>query len=445
VGITVHLQQNHTSMRCFLLITCCLFVWSDSLVAQTEIGSLEEAYALLSEQHTRLKSSRLQTEEWNRDLHISKSALLPSIKANAMTDYYLNLPVQLIPAEIFGGSPGTFQEVRFGQPWVMSTGLEFQWPLIHLERWKEQQRARLLAAQGPVREALEEEQLRMRVLQLYYTVLFWESYIPYAEDLKVQVDLLRQSADDKFGQQLISQFEMNRVEAFQQQISQQVTEAFAQREQAMLQLKESLQIDPNVVLSVSGTLEQPPVSVPQSTPLAQRPGLRLASLENERLQAGVEVREAALWPTLSLNSRYQYQWQTNELFNGGNYIGFDFGTVGLALQWNIYSGGQKLQQIEKTKIQARRGQVVYEETLYELQIRQAQWTASYQEARSVFDMNGRRYELTRQNLDLAFQRLDEGFSVIDEYFQIYQEYHSAAQSYFQNRLNLHLYHALLQL
>ena len=431
-------------MRYILLITFCLFAWTDSLVAQMEIGSLEEAYALLSEQHTRLKSSRLQSEEWEKDLQISKSGLLPSVKVNAMTDYYLNLPVQLIPAEIFGGSPGTFQEVRFGQPWVMSTGVEFQWPLLQLERWKEQQGARILAAQGPVREALEEEQLRMQVLQKYYTVLFWESYIPYAEDLKVQVDLLRQSADDKFGQQLISRFELNRVEALQHQIGQQVIEAAAQREQAMLQLKESLQIDPNLELSVSGALEQPPVYVPQSMPLAQRPGLQLVGLENERLMAGVEAREAGLWPSLSLNSRYQFQWQTNELFNGDNYIGFDFGTVGLALQWNIYSGGMRQRQIEKTKIQSRRGQVKYDETLYELETRQAQWMTSYQEARSVFEMNGQRYELTRQNLDLAFQRLDEGFSVIDEYFQIYQEYNNAAQSYFQNRLNLHIYHALLQ-
>lgn len=431
-------------MRYILFITFCVFAWSNPVVGQVEIGALEEAYELLTEQHTRLKSSRLQTEEWGKDLQISKSALLPTIKMNAMTDYYLNLPVQLIPAEIFGGPSGSFQEVRFGQPWVMSTGVEFQWPLIQLERWKEQQGARLLAAQGPVKEALEEEQLRMQVLQKYYTVLFWESYIPYSEDLKVQVDLLKQSAEDKFGQQLISQFELNRVEALQHQISQQVIEAAAQREQAMLQLKESLQLDPDVELIVSGTLEQPPVNIPQATPLAQRPGLQLVGLENERLMAGIEAREAGLWPSLSLNSRYQFQWQTNELFNSDNYIGFDFGTVGLALQWNIYSGGLRQRQIEKTKIQSLRGQVKYEETLYELQTRQAQWMSSYQEARSVFDMNGRRYELTRQNLDLAFQRLDEGFSVIDEYFQIYQEYHSAAQSYFQNRLNLHIYHALLQ-
>jgi len=431
-------------MRYLLLIACCLFAWSGSVMGQTEIGSLEEAYELLSKQHTRLKASRLQSEEWEKEVQISKSALLPTIKVNAITDYYLNLPVQLIPAEIFGGSPGTFQEVRFGQPWVMSTGVEFQWPLIQLDRWKEQQGARILAAQGPVREAMEEEQLRMQVLQKYYTVLFWESYIPYTKDLKVQVDLLRQSADDKFGQQLISQFELNRVEALQQQISQQVIEAAAQREQAVLQLKEVLQIAPGVELSISGALEQPPVSVPQSTPLAQRPGLRLAGLEHERLMAGVEAREAGLWPTLSLNSRYQFQWQTNDLFKSDNYIGFDFGTVGLALQWSIYSGGLKQRQIEKSRIQSQRGRVMYDETLNELQTRQAQWLSSYQEARSVFDMNGRRYELTRQNLDLAFQRLDEGFSVIDEYFQIYQEYNSAAQSYFQNRLNLHIYHALLQ-
>lgn len=48
---------------------------------------------------------------------------LPQINANADLKDYLSIPTSLIPAEIFGGQPGTFQPVKFGTKYNASVGV----------------------------------------------------------------------------------------------------------------------------------------------------------------------------------------------------------------------------------------------------------------------------------------------------------------------------------
>ncbi|HUP11712.1 MAG TPA: TolC family protein, partial [Niastella sp.] len=45
------------------------------------------------------------------------SAAYPQLTGNINVTDYLKLPTQLIPAEFFGGAPGTFLPVQFGTKW----------------------------------------------------------------------------------------------------------------------------------------------------------------------------------------------------------------------------------------------------------------------------------------------------------------------------------------
>src|SRR5690606_2770035 len=150
--------------RLIYLSICCIL----PLQAQIELHSLEDAYQLLSTNHSRLKLMQSQSSELNLDTKIQQSALLPAVRLNSNADYNLNLPVQLIPAEIFGGPAGTFQKVQFGHPWVMGAGIEVQWPVLQIEKWRDIQSAKIASAQGPLKEKLELEQLKSKVLQNYF-------------------------------------------------------------------------------------------------------------------------------------------------------------------------------------------------------------------------------------------------------------------------------------
>ncbi len=431
-------------MKIWTLIALC-FLIQHNLSAQVTFQSLDDAYRLLETQHSKVKLVASQSEELNNEIGIQKAGMWPTVRLNSNADYNLNLPVQLIPAEIFGGPPGTFQRVQFGQPWVLGAGIDIQWPLIQIEKWRDIQSARIAATQGPLREKLELEQLKSTVLQRYYQALFWEAYLPYLTELRSQADSLYRVAEDKKEQSIISAFDLNRVEALRQQIYQQIVDATHQKEMAYLQLKASLQIPEDQQIIITDSLNQMLLTDPSQTEASRRPAVLLAQAQKDWSISKVNARKAGLYPTLSAVGRYQFQWQSGDLFDGSQYIGFDYGTVGLSLQWQIFSGGLKHRQMEKANIQLKQSQYQYDNTIREAGSQIAQWSSSLNEAQANYEITTRRFELTQNNLELALLRLNEGYSPLDEYFQVYQDYSSAAQAFFQNRLNLHLYHALLQL
>lgn len=431
-------------MKIWTLIVL-FFVIQHYLGAQVRLQSLEDAYRILENQHSKVKLAVAQSEELINEIGVQRAGMWPTVRLNSNADYNLNLPVQLIPAEIFGGPAGTFQRVQFGQPWVLGAGIDIQWPIIQLEKWRDIQSARIAATQGPLREKLELEQLKSTVLQRYYQALFWEAYLPYLTELRSQADSLYRVAEDKKSQAIISAFDLNRVEALRQLIYQQIVDATHQKEMAYLQLKASLQIPENQDIIITDSLNQMLSTIPASTNASQRPGVQLAQAQKDWSIAKIETRKAGLYPTLSAFGRYQFQWQSGDLLDGSQYIGFDYGTIGLSLQWQIFSGGLKHRQIEKASIQLKQSQHQYDHALSEASYQIAQWTSAFNEAQANYQITTRRFELTQNNLELALLRLNEGYSPLDEYFQVYQDYSSAAQAFFQNRLNLHLYHALLQL
>src|SRR5689334_14345036 len=62
---------------------------------------------------TALKDVEIQLQQ-NREI---TSAAYPQLSGNVNVTDYLKLPTSLIPAEIFGGAPGTFEAVQFGTKW----------------------------------------------------------------------------------------------------------------------------------------------------------------------------------------------------------------------------------------------------------------------------------------------------------------------------------------
>ena len=423
-----------------------LFIFSSiSMFAQDQIKHLEDAYKMLESNNIRLRLAEQSILDKQKETQIQRGSILPTFKVNATSDYYLNLPVQLIPAEIFGGSPGDFAEVRFGQPWVLGTGMELQWSLFNPEKWKEIKASYLAIEQARAQEQLEYEQLKIEVIRHYFTYLFWNDYLPYLLDLKEQVNLLKDATDQKWEQEILSSLDKNRVEALRQQVLQQVEDAKYQLLKTEQSLKSVFFLAPDDVLIIDGTIQEPPLINPVQSSIETRPAMLAASWQQRYLEEKIGIRRSALMPTVSFISRYQFQWQTTNLFERDRFIGFDFGTVGLQMNWSLYQGNVRKRQIEKAQIASEQGRLQVEVLRNDILHALKDWDLKYKEAQTLTQITETRLKLTGDNLKLALSRMEEGVSTIDEYFQVYQEYASAAQSYYQIRLNLHIYHALLQL
>ncbi|MCA6468486.1 MAG: TolC family protein, partial [Chitinophagaceae bacterium] len=92
--------------------------------------SIEDALTFAKNNNIQVKNALLAVQmqkETNREI---TAGALPSVSFNGNLMDYLQLPVSLIPGEIFGGTPGTFIPVQFGTKYNSTLGFQLQQTLF---------------------------------------------------------------------------------------------------------------------------------------------------------------------------------------------------------------------------------------------------------------------------------------------------------------------------
>jgi outer membrane protein TolC len=132
--------------------------------------SLQEAQAYAMRNSYLVKTSRLEVEKAQKQLWEITAIGLPQVNGQLDYQYSPQLPQQPIPAEFFGGEPGTFQTVAFGVANSAIASLQLNQLLFD--------GTYLLARQGSVllkeirKDELEKSQVEIRdqVARAYYNV-----------------------------------------------------------------------------------------------------------------------------------------------------------------------------------------------------------------------------------------------------------------------------------
>jgi outer membrane protein TolC len=99
--------------RILIAILAGLFTFP-AFAQETLRLSLNDAVEYAVDHNTNTVNSRIDIEIAKKRVWESTATGLPQVNASVSYQDMLKLPVSLIPAEFFGGEPGTFQEISFG-------------------------------------------------------------------------------------------------------------------------------------------------------------------------------------------------------------------------------------------------------------------------------------------------------------------------------------------
>src|ERR1051326_5103478 len=118
---------------------------------------------------------------------------LPQINGNLDTKDFLELPTSLIPAEFFGGRPGTFIGVKFGTRYNTSGGFDASWLLLSSDYILGLEAAKTymqLSQKAGTRTHIE---MTAAVSKAYYSVLIGEQRMQL---VNANVDRLKKLSED---------------------------------------------------------------------------------------------------------------------------------------------------------------------------------------------------------------------------------------------------------
>ncbi len=393
----------------------------------------------LQERNPVLLSSGWQRESGRRDQSAAWATLLPTVTFAGNSDYNLNLPVQLIPASIFGGPEGQFREARFGRDWNSSVGYQAELPLLHADKWAGVKLADATRKQNQEEQRELVRQTMMRGIQLYFGLLMQVEALKLNRSLDSASFLLYQTTEQRIKQQLASVLERNRAENLWRSFHQQLRSSEASLALMQKQLLGLAGYDSTsgpIVRDSLGAYLLAGNSLPPSLP--QNPSLLASASAETAAFWRWKQQQRSVWPRISLTSRYNWAEQADAPLSAGANR-FNYGTVGISFNIPLFRGGQNFYLNQKMRAQYELAKLRKENQAITAKLEIAEWQTRLTEKMDNRNEAWKRSQLMSKSVNMALAAYSEGVMTLDQVFAVYQEYAQAQQSALQTTADAALY------
>jgi len=423
-------------------IVCLL--WGQSLVAQARFASLPELMAYADAHSTVAQASALKVQAATEDEAVQRSGILPRLAVYGTSEYSPVIGSLVIPAAVFGGPEGSFRAVQMGMPWVSAAGVEGSVPVLNLEKWEQQKRARMQIGQASLSRETQLENLHLQLAQVYYTALAARQQIRVADENVATVAEMVREITARQQEGIASPSELYNAQGLHIDATNVATEYRRMYNQAMIGLRQLLQVPPRDSMSLATDLSA--LAFPTPGALAPgadnaRPALREAEGQSAIAQQSLLETLRAPLPRVSLYGRYAQNWQVSNVQT----VHYDASTFGVRIDAPIFQGGFYKHQQARSTVMLQSAQVQQQETASALARQQAEWQNNYAAATAKNAQLALKLKVFAENLRVARLNMQEGVTGFEEFNTAFQSYARAQTESCQNIADGLLYHTLIML
>mgnify|MGYP003641359040 FL=1 len=260
-----------------------------------------------------------------------------------------------MPAEFFGGEPGTFLNVAFGNRYIFQGGVDVQQELLNFQLFNSVRAAKALETLQNLQTLQTTEDLIINVVQVYIQIQVTEKQIELLQENFNRTNSLVELSELKYKEGIIRKLDLNQLIVNRTNLNTQIEDArFTKNEQVrLLNLYLNQDIDTKIVLSEN--LEDRP-------PYPFEPGLNMESnLQFQQIEQQLDLAvldekqvKAEYLPRLSAFFNYNYQGNANEFaFSGDEYQDQWNGTWGLAASIPIFDGFQRRKRLQQKELETK--------------------------------------------------------------------------------------------
>ena len=161
--------------------------------AKVHAFSLQQALDYAKQNNTEVKNALLDIQIQQQTNREVTGMAYPQISANGSLVYNAKLPVSLVPAEFFGGQPGTFEKLAFGVKWGATGGVSLNQILFDGQVFVGLQARETLIKFQEKKAELTEETIRANIYKIYYQLVASKTQI---ELLDANIALLNKLQHD---------------------------------------------------------------------------------------------------------------------------------------------------------------------------------------------------------------------------------------------------------
>ncbi len=422
--------------------TINLGVAQDGIQA-TSVFTLDEAVAFaLENNYSAVNANRdlvdAQKQKWE-----TIATGLPQISAGVSYQNQLKQPVSLIPAEIFGGEPGTFQEVIFGQPQQANATATLNQQIFDGSYIVGVQATKAFLRYSQNNKEKTDLEVRKAVTEAYGNVLLAQESVKIFEKNKAALESNLFETQKLFENGLGDEESVEQLQITLSSVENQLKNAVRLEEITlqMLNLVMGIAIDaPTRLAEDLDDLAQKQIDLAlleSDFNIENNVDYKLALNLNEQRFFEHKLAKSRALPTLNAFVNYgSTAFADNFNFLSSDQQWFDSSVLGFDLNIPIFSSFKRSASTARAKIALEKAKTQLSEA--EAQIR-LQWESS----KSDYILSIEQYETAKNNLGLAERienknqiKYSEGLASSFELRQAQTQLYDAQQGYLQSMVEV---------
>lgn len=359
---------------------------SQSAAAQTELARLQNAAAIANTVNLRGTASITATNNFA-------------------------LPVNFLPAEIFGGPAGTFRAVTFGQQFVNVASIAPQLDVVNPSTWARIASAHTSMELTETNNALNRRSLHENIATAYCNFASALAQLEAAQSNLQAADSIVVLVQSRYDAGIARLQDLNNAKANQASLDDFVQQLEVRKAQLLLSVKSFIGMPEPEILS--HRIVKRPQSDENASPASSQLMRQQAALQANLQRHELLANRLAFLPTLSVVAGFNWQQNSNEKqFNSADWI--DSRYIGLKLSVPIPTETRLWSQAEDYRINLHlkdinAEQVALQETFQnqqlDLEIRRA--TQALGTAETIVRLKGQNYQLSNRNYIEGIISLDQ--------------------------------------
>ncbi len=399
-----------------LLAVCC------AADGQTFFTSLEDVWKYADSHNVQIRIAEYELDKGVYAKKQSYLALLPSVGVTGSFTDNTSLQTTLIPAVIFGGPAGTYQTVQFGQKYIYAGGLSAQMDIINVQTWFNMRIAKETEELNKASLANQKKSTYQQIATQYYSYLLSKEAARLAASSAAVADSIYQSVNNKFAEGTVSMANVDVAKLNSERVQQTNITAQYQMQTAKNSLKGLLNLSVSDSLEINAAL-QSNMNTPATAAFAQDPAVTLASYQSKVNLSQYKYANANFLPTLNVlysNSQQQND-NTFEPFQGGP-AWYPARFWSLRATWNIFTGGTRWLQSQKSRINYRESQLQLESAQKQSAINDENLRLSYMRTTALLSKTENVMKLSLDNYHHISNRYETGLGTIEDRLAAFKDY-----------------------
>ena len=367
--------------------------------------SLSEAQAYAVEHNLKVENARLDVEAARQRIRENAASGLPQISASASYTNNLQLMTTLIPAEFFGGEPGTYFPVKFGTQHnatanVIANQLLFNGPyIVGLQAASTYRDLTLKTLEK------QEADIREAVAQSYYSVLLSESSRDaFGKNLQTMKERLEETKA-MFKAGFLEETDVDQIQIAVSNLENEylAAEQLVRISYRYLVYRMGDDLDSNIVITenlkdiiggLTGDL------IEQDFNVNKHYDYRILNTQEKLAMLQVRMNRFEYMPSLSASLNHQEMAMRNKFnFADPNEEWYPATTFGINLSVPIFSSGMRRAKIGQSEIDLEKTRNQKKDLVSALELQ-------VQQARMDFRTSYRKYLNQRSNIELAQKIFD---------------------------------------